>query len=159
MGLLGLHNGMRYFLNIYLYLHITMHHVTMEMLSKKYEDFILEVQVILLSILLSDLVCFSEWSVLQGCHSFQEMGVCVIPLWSGEGHGWSLLLRGCLIFASLTITMHLILSRCLVHHPCLVLVPLCSVALLSWTLYLFWSSHSLCSFSLKWEGFPDSHGQ
>lgn len=60
MGLLGLHNGMRYFLNIYLYLHITMHHVTMEMLSKKYEDFILEVQVILLSILLSDLVCFSE---------------------------------------------------------------------------------------------------
>lgn len=58
MGLLGLHNCMRYFLNIHLYIYTAMHHLTMVMLSKKYENLILMVEVILVSVLLSDFCLF-----------------------------------------------------------------------------------------------------
>lgn len=62
MGFLGLHTCMKFLKKKSLYIYIVMHHLTMEILSKKYENFILVVENILVPALLGDLVRFS-WMV------------------------------------------------------------------------------------------------
>lgn len=133
MGLLGLHNCMRYFLNIHLYIYTAMHHLTMEMLSKKYENLILMVEVILVSVLLSDLVCFSWPMSPPGLPFLSSFLRWWVSLWwhcSPGKNPWLVpVLRGCSYLCDIDHYSTTYSFQVLVHHSKVTVWPLFLCAL------------------------------